>query len=61
MMYSSGMPTTTVIMQKPMPHKIVNPHCHKCHGSGFNAHKHKPCKLCVCSKCGGYGVKLKNH
>jgi hypothetical protein len=27
--------------QKPMPHKIVNPHCKKCHGTGWNSYKGK--------------------
>ena len=42
---------------KVMPHKIVNPSCHKCHGSGWNSAKGKACSKCVCKKCNGTGWK----
>ena len=44
-----------------MPHKIVNPACHKCHGTGWNAKKNKSCGRCVCKKCGGTGWKAKKN
>ena len=40
-----------------MPHKLMNPGCPKCRGSGWNAYKNKACKRCVCSKCNGTGWK----
>ncbi|CDW80549.1 c2 domain containing protein [Stylonychia lemnae] len=52
------MPSIQVHIQgghSAQPHKIVNPHCHKCRGSGWNSHKNKPCGRCVCKKCGGSG------
>ena len=46
---------------RPMPHKIVNPGCPKCHGSGWKAHKNKPCGRCVCKKCNGTGYNSKKN
>jgi hypothetical protein len=38
-----------------MPHVIQG--CHKCHNTHYNAKKGRPCKYCVCEKCGGDGWK----
>ena len=40
---------------KLMPHKIINPSCNKCHGTGLKAENGKPCERCVCKKCNGTG------
>lgn len=44
-----------------MPHKIVNPNCHKCRGTGWNSYKGKQCKRCVCKKCNGSGWNYKKN
>lgn len=41
-----------------------NPNCSRCFGTGFDAKKRKPCKICtaasgVCYKCGGSGITRK--
>ena len=48
-------------MPGQMPHKLMNPGCHKCHGSGWNGSKNKACKKCVCEKCGGSGWNAKKN
>ena len=59
------------IIPSHLPKIRANPHCHKCHGTGYKVKKgeYKVCKSCkksyvgnvlTCTKCGGSGYKLKN-
>ena len=60
-MYPGTIPGAYPGGARPMPHKINNPGCHKCHGTGWKAYKNKPCGRCVCKKCGGTGFNAKKH
>ena len=52
--YYPGSTTRVFVVKNSMPH--VKPHCHKCNNTHINYKKGRPCKYCVCSKCGGDGV-----